>query len=459
MAGIGFELQRVLKKGGIGSFFKVVLAGSMVVAGPWILTILGIFFIGKFAENELAQYHKLFTAAIVYSYAFSLIFFGGSHYIFTRYVADLIYEDKNQDAGSALVSFSLIVAVIALIIGIIAVVKLKISYMPYYFLYKVSVIILFILINLTWLLMIFISLLKRFMAIFMLYLIGMVLSFAAVKLLGHNYYTGGALLGYTLGQLFIVVSLFLLVFKEYKPGRLIFRDFISYIVRFKYLLLSGILYYWGMWVDKVVFRAILGTEIPGTFFKLFDYYDIPVYIANLTIIPGMIYYVIVTEIDFYIHLKEFLRGLNNDMYSYMQAKKYAMVNSIKNGLREQGLFQGILTFAFILLSGEISRLLFHGLLSVSTLRIVLGGVFFHFMLLTLLIYLFYLELYRYAFFSSIMFFGVNLLLSLLIAFTKSYNLLGVSYLLGGLAASVFAAVLLLRSARYADRDLYARQSA
>jgi len=76
MAGIGFELQKVLKQGGIGSFFKVILAGSMVVAGPWILTILGIFFIGKFAESELAQFYKLFTAAIVYSYPFLHIFFG-----------------------------------------------------------------------------------------------------------------------------------------------------------------------------------------------------------------------------------------------------------------------------------------------------------------------------------------------------------------------------------------------
>lgn len=458
MAGIGFELQKVLKKGGIGSFFKVILAGSMVVAGPWILTILGIFFIGKFAESELAQYYKLFTAAIVYSYAFSLIFFGGSHYIFTRYIADLIYEDKNSEAGSALIAFSLIVTLIAGVIGIISVIKLDINYMPYNLLYKISAVVLFIVINLTWLLMIFISLLKRFMAIFIVYLTGMVISFAAVKILGHNFMAGGALLGYAFGQSFIVLFLFILVFKEYRPGKLVFIAFFRYVGRFKYLFLSGILYYWGMWVDKIIFRSMLGTGISGTFFKLFDRYDIPVYLANLTIIPGMIYYIIVTEIDFYIHLKEFLKGLHNSMYRHIQAKKYAMVNSIKTGLREQGLFQGILTAVFILLSANISKLLFNGSLSVPTFQIVLGGVFFHFMLLTLLIYLFYLEFYKYAFYASAVFFGVNLILSFLIAYYRFYNLLGLSYLIGGVTASVTAVFLLMNSARYADKILYVRSS-
>ena len=120
MAGIGFELQRVLRRGGIGSFFKVVLAGSIVVAGPWILTILGIFFIGKYAETSLGALRDVFTGSIVYSYAFSLIIFGGTHYIFTRYVADLIYEEKHREAGSALLSFSLLIGIVAGVIAWIA---------------------------------------------------------------------------------------------------------------------------------------------------------------------------------------------------------------------------------------------------------------------------------------------------------------------------------------------------
>ncbi len=181
MAGIGFELQRVLKKGGIGSCFKVILAGSIVVAGPWILTILGIFFIGRYAETALGAYRNLFTGAIVYCYAFSLIIFGGTHYIFTRYVADLIYMDRNREAGSALVSFSLLVTLLAIIIGLVALRWINLPEDDNGYIYKIAFVTLFVFVNIIWLLMIFISLIKQFMAIFILYLIGMVISFLGVR--------------------------------------------------------------------------------------------------------------------------------------------------------------------------------------------------------------------------------------------------------------------------------------
>ena len=96
MAGIGFELQRVLRKGGIGSFVKVALSGIMIVAGPWLLSIVGIFLIGRFADFTLQEGRGLFMGVIIYSYAFSLFIFGGSHYIFTRLLSDLIYLEKNR---------------------------------------------------------------------------------------------------------------------------------------------------------------------------------------------------------------------------------------------------------------------------------------------------------------------------------------------------------------------------
>jgi hypothetical protein len=43
MAGIGFELKRVLRQGGIVRFIGVSLAGTAIVAGPWLLSVLGHF--------------------------------------------------------------------------------------------------------------------------------------------------------------------------------------------------------------------------------------------------------------------------------------------------------------------------------------------------------------------------------------------------------------------------------
>ena len=47
MAGIGFVLQRVIKRGGLAGFFRVALAGTVIVAGPWLLSIIGIILVSK----------------------------------------------------------------------------------------------------------------------------------------------------------------------------------------------------------------------------------------------------------------------------------------------------------------------------------------------------------------------------------------------------------------------------
>ena len=66
MAGIGFELRRVLQRGGILRFLGVSLAGTAVVAGPWLLSVFGIFLIQRFAGLMLAESPLLFSATVVY---------------------------------------------------------------------------------------------------------------------------------------------------------------------------------------------------------------------------------------------------------------------------------------------------------------------------------------------------------------------------------------------------------
>jgi uncharacterized membrane protein len=51
MAGIGFELRKVITKGGLGSFIKAAFSGVMIVAGPWLLSIVGITLIRQFIDR------------------------------------------------------------------------------------------------------------------------------------------------------------------------------------------------------------------------------------------------------------------------------------------------------------------------------------------------------------------------------------------------------------------------
>ena len=119
MAGIGFELRKVMGRGGIGSFLRAAFAGIMIVAGPWILSVIGINIIQRLPGLSLGPL-AYFAAAVIYCYAWSLFLFGGFHFLFTRIVADKLYEKKEGEAAGAIVFFGLAVGLVVLVISFAA---------------------------------------------------------------------------------------------------------------------------------------------------------------------------------------------------------------------------------------------------------------------------------------------------------------------------------------------------
>jgi uncharacterized membrane protein len=450
VAGIGFELQRVLRRGGIGSFVKVALSGIMIVAGPWLLSIIGIFLIGRFAGFTLREGRGLFMGVVIYSYAFSLFIFGGSHYIFTRLLSDLVYLKKNRQAASLLLFFSLIVIVLAAGISVTAMTRISVPGVSRPLLFKGFAAAFFVIINLAWLLMIFISLLKKYVAIFLVFLGGMILSVIGVLFLGRMMALGGAMLGFFAGQGFTVVLLLILSFQEYRPGEVkeTLKALGTYFPKYGFLFLSGLFYYWGIWIDKMVFWATVGQPVPGTFFRLFDTYDIPVYLANLTMIPGLVYFIVVLETDFYSYLKAFLQSLGEGILQDIQNRKNLLLVKLKAGLREQILFQGVITAAFLILAPSLSGI-FSGI-DVALLRITMLAVFFQLLFLTEMTFLFYFEQYRPSFIAALAYFIVNLGGSLATVFLGT-EFFGLSYLAAGIVSSVICAVYLFKIVHKADR--------
>lgn len=460
MAGIGFELQRVLRRGGVGSIVQVAFAGVIIVAGPWLLSIIGIFLINRLASVALQEGSRLFVSIVVYSYAWALILFGGFHYLFTRIVADQIYEEKTREAGASLAAFSGSVMVISAAIAWLALRRIDVAYLAQPELFRYSAAALFPVINLLWIMMIFVSMLKRFGGIFAAYFIGMAVSVAGAVVLGEREGLGGAMLGFTAGQLLAALILMSLLLRSYRPSG--FRKLPSvvaiYFRRYKFLFLSGLLYFWGIWVDKVVMWVFFGTAPAGSFLRLYDAYDIPVYLTSLTMIPGLVYFVVVLETDFYLKLMRFLRELQGGILPDIQQRKYTLLADMKRGLREQGLFQAVITFALILLAPAVLTLFGVPGVRVTTFRTLLLGVYFHFTFLTLLTFLFYMEFYGKAAAAALIFFLVNLAGSLAAAFAGHPELQGFGYLAAGIIGSAVSYRILDRQGRKLDRLVLARYS-
>jgi len=455
MAGIGFELQKVLKGGGIGNLFKVALAGIVIVAGPWLISIVGIFFLNRFAGFALTEGADLFMAAIVYSYAFSLSLFGGLHYIFTRYISDLIYIQKETRAVSTLLLVMIIFIFMALVMAGVAVYFIETDIISNLLLYKISAVSLFIVINLIWLVMIFITLLKRYMTIFLVYFSGMAISFFAVYYLGSLYKLGGALAGFTIGQLYILLFLLLLIINAYKPETIWieFKPLLSYFKKYKYLFLAGVFYSAGIWVDKICLWVLVGSSVQGTYLKLFEPYDIAVYFGNLTIIPGLVYFMIFSETDFYSVLKKFLLTIEKSILTRIREEKYRLIKTMNRSLYEQSFFQGIISLGLIIVAPIVNSVFLGNLSDVTTLRIVLLAVFFHVFFLTILTFLFYIQMYREAFLSTAVFFFINLIVTMIMALID-FPFYGIGYLAASVSACLFSFIFLRYGVKTVDRRVY-----
>ncbi|MBB6480590.1 exopolysaccharide Pel transporter PelG [Spirochaeta isovalerica] len=455
MAGIGFELQKVLKGGGLANVLKVTLAGIVIVAGPWLISIVAIFFLNRFASFALAEGSDLFMAAIVYTYAFSLSVFGGLHYIFTRYISDMIFIRRERRASSTLMLVLVLFALMAGILSAAAVLFIRAEGVSYLGLYRFAAVCLFVTVNLIWLVMIFITLLKKYMTIFLVYLSGMAFSFIAVYFLGGPFGIGGALAGFTAGQILILLLLLGLIVRSYKPVKP-FRELkplLSYFRRFRFLFLSGVFYSAGIWVDKITLWFLRGSSVRGTWFSLFETYDIAVYFANLTIIPGLVYFMIFSETNFYSSLRKFLLSVEKGILTRITEEKYKVIRVTENSLYEQSFFQGVISFGLIILAPHVNRVFLGGLTDTVTLRLVLGAAFFHIFYLTTLTFLFYIEMYREAFFTSLFFFAVNFAIT---ASASALNLpwYGIGYLSATILSSLPAFFFLKRGVRNLERRVY-----
>ena len=450
MAGIGFELYKILREGTLSSALKAFLFGTAIVSGPWILSILCIYFIQRFAAGSIAENPLLFNVTIVHTYAYSLFFFGGLHYVFSRYIADRLYEDEleksagerdriKQKITSSLLSITLLTVIISILMVAVFIRFNDFSMLRNTLLYKVLLYVLFVTINIIWILLIYVSLLKEYTTIFIAYLTGMSLSFAGVYFEGMRYGVAGALAGYTAGQLVLVLLLIIIAQRSYPIKKLILNlEVFSYFKKFIYLFLTGTFFNMAIWIDKIIFWYTRGKSIPGTRYYYYTSYDTPTFIAFLTMIPGLVYFLIVAETLFHRNYFSFIKNIIKDTLPAILEKKERMITAFKTGFSGLVIFQGVWTGLLLLNRHSIAA--FSGLSEAETITLsyILASVFFHLTALVTHTYLMYLELRFEAFMTAFIFFSINMV------FALTPLPAGIGYLAATAMASIYAVIVLLR---------------
>ena len=120
MAGIGFELRRILNKDRLFSIAKVYGYSALLSSGPWVISIIAILFVGfvniATMENggSVVQFQIVITYAI--ALASSMIITGIIQLPFTRYIADEIFAGREDELLPAYYGALLIVWILGFVV-------------------------------------------------------------------------------------------------------------------------------------------------------------------------------------------------------------------------------------------------------------------------------------------------------------------------------------------------------
>lgn len=351
MAGIGFELRKILKRDSLLSLMQAYSYAALISSGPWIMSIVGILVIGlvSYTVNMPRLAIVQFQVSITYVISLSLIFTGIFQLALTRFAADRLFEKDNHAILPNFHSVSLAVTVVGGVPGLLAVAFL---FPQQSALYRLLLLAAFIIMCNIWIATIFLSGMKQYKAVFWIYALGYTVTVVAALLL-RPLGLEGLMGGFVIGQVVLLMAMMALILRNFPSDRFISFEFYERKKLYPSLMAIGLFYNTAIWIDKAMFwytpetsQAIIGPLRASVI------YDLPVFLAYLSIIPGMAIFLLRMETDFVEDYDAFYEAVRTGAsLESIEKHRNGMVETVRLGLLEIIKIQAITTL-LLMVTGE-----------------------------------------------------------------------------------------------------------
>ena len=411
MAGIGFELKKLFDKKGLIQNVKAYSYSSMITIGPaaiCILLVLGIQWILGKADVGLTD-RLVVTSAIVYAYVFSQVITSGITMVLTRWVSDKIYTEEYEEILPSLYGGAMIC--LPLVAGLAYFFYAK---SPLSLEFKLSAYCFNLQMTLIWILMTYVSALKDFKKIVISYVIGAIVSVVTVIVL----LAGGwcepilsAMISMNIGFLVVIIGLIKGVFGflQVRGNKGHCFGFIAYLEQYPELLFINFFYTLGMYIHNIIYWIGDNGMLIRDTYLIAPYYDTPSFIAFMSMLPTMVYFVVRTETSFYEKYRHYY-GLVIDggRFAEIEVARENMSGTLWEEIRNMIEMQMLIVIGFVLASYMFfSRL---GISSQSNriFMILLLGSFSCSIMYVLILLLLYYDDRRGAMFVTASFFGLSI---------------------------------------------------
>ena len=385
----------------------------MLSSTPWIIAILSIMILSLFIGNS-PNYHQIvvqFQITITYLVAGSLIISGVAQHSFSRFVADELYVNNTS---SIIPNVHGIICLVSTLAGCLSFVFVLCFFPLQSIVFRFLFIGCFVTLSNLWIIINLLTGLKDYTIIILAFIV----SYTSIVLLGfllRHLGLEGLLFSYFFGQLELIALLMSALYYQYPANKTIEFHFLKKNKMYKILMVSGLCFNLAVWVDKFVFwyTPITSHHIIGPL-RSSLFYDVPIFIAYLTVTPGMavLFFLVETNFsEYYLRFHEAIR--DGQSLRYIQIMRDQMINHAYQVIYAIVKIQTVTLILVFQMGDEILTLFHISTIYKNLLFIDVIGTSFQVILLAILNLLYYMDRKEETLLLTILFFVLNLSLSIL----------------------------------------------
>ena len=365
MAGIGFSLNRLFQKKGMLNLCRAYAYAGAVAIGPMVMGVcllLGISFVSQVAGMPQDQ-REIMNCMLTYSLLVSLFISSFFNMILTRYISDMLYEEKRE---RVMPSFYGALAVMLPLCLVLYGTVLLFSGVP--LVYRIISMWFALTMIVVWTQMNYLSALKDYRAIAMGFASSMLTGFLLGLLLAV--FRGGSVtsLMFCVILSYGIMSIwyFILMLGYFPHGEGSPFSFLQWFDKCRTLALTGVFVNLGLYGHLVImYFGPLHRKIMGLFYAA-PSYDIPSLTAFFSILITTIGFVTSVEVRFYPEYRRYY-SLYNDggSISDIEAAEDRMVEVLSRELTYCGYRQAVCTVLFVVFGGFIMDVLPLGMMDLG----------------------------------------------------------------------------------------------
>lgn len=444
MAGIGFALRKLARRDDLLGVLQGYAHSAFITSGPWMFTILALAGINLIGQAIVSMEElTLFRVVVIYNFCFSVVLTGPLVLVATRYLADAIYA-KQVDAAPGM-----LLATLGLAYGLSAV-----TAGPFYLVFSdlpapmmAAALIDFFLVSGIWVVSIFLSALKDYVAVTAAFGIGMAVATVATAALGVFAGPTGMVWGFSAGLAVIQFGLIARVFAEYPYRVARLFAFVGYFRRYWDLALVGLVANLAVWVDKWIMWFVPEREAVSGAMVIYSAYDSAMFVAYLTIMPALTLFTVNVETRFFERYQGFYRDIQEHAtYDQIARNHRGIIQALLDSSRNLIILQGAVCALAIFLAPNIVGALGLHYQQIGMFRFGALGAFFQVGFLFCTVILAYFDLRRRNLFAQIFYLAANSGLTLVFS-RMGFAWYGYGYFLSSLLAFAVAYLLVATAVR------------